>query len=1059
MKLPTTAPAKLSRPRLHRTVPRERLFTELDDARLHCAAVHVVSQPGAGKTTLIASWLDARKIGGIWLQVDAGDRDPATFFHFMAQAHALTPRRGKSGVLPALTAEYLHDVPGFARRFWRMLFSALPRGSVIVLDNFQEADESDALQSVIAIALLEVPPGMLWVTISRRDPPQLWSPLIANRRLRLLEWEDIKLTREEAFALASVSRMRSAHRVDQLVQACEGWAAGLVLMLEQRQVELHLDGGGPQLLFGYFASLVFDRVPPEVQRFLVDTAALPHMTAEQALKISGYAQAHSVLEDLYRRRLFVHKRPGPQPVYQYHALFSRFLDAQRARMDSHDCAALALRAAAVYAANGEHEAAIEFLLRGGAYGKAADLICVQAPHLLARGRRTTLLEWIARIPLEHARAASRLLLWSGCARMDVDLPRARSELIGAFNQLTQQGDRTGRLHAAALVVNTYFFEHAHFQPLDEWIGVLAELLDEPEPISDSGVELTAQAALLAGITMRQPDHRARLRCVARVEQLLTLDLNPNHLSAAAAILVSYSGLSADFAPSTRIIGRMQEVMQASTTTALSRAFWSLYLGYYHHMLADRERSRACLDEADRIAGEHCLRQTATISRCFRSDVEVCFLDAHTATRLVREIAERLDPTLPMDRAEYHLAAACAAIGRLDGPEASQHAAAGWELIRDLGSPTHEVIWLSLGALAHAVSGSDERTLEFLAEADARAQRGFLACFRPMLLMIRAWVHRRNADLQAYRQTLQEALARARSGPGECFLRWLLGLQCELFADALEADIERQFVLDLIRKWQLPAPRNAGERWPFPIRIRTLGAFSLVVQDSEISFAGRVPRKPLAILKAVIAMGGSNIPEHALIDAVWPDAEGDAARVSYQVALHRLRKLIGEEDWLIVQGGRVSLCRTSCWLDVWKFEDLTDRAAEDATSADDARAEDLYRGPFLPDDAHEPWSQRMRERLRSKYVQRVERIGAVFERSGQYQTAIERYRAGIAADDAAEPLYRGLMRCHLALHEPAEGIRAYQQLEQTLAVGLGVPPSLDSIALLGRLQNPHRTSNR
>jgi LuxR family transcriptional regulator, maltose regulon positive regulatory protein len=62
--------AKLTRPRLHKAVARERLFALLDDAREHMAATCVVGPPGAGKTTLVASWLDARGIKGIWYQVD-----------------------------------------------------------------------------------------------------------------------------------------------------------------------------------------------------------------------------------------------------------------------------------------------------------------------------------------------------------------------------------------------------------------------------------------------------------------------------------------------------------------------------------------------------------------------------------------------------------------------------------------------------------------------------------------------------------------------------------------------------------------------------------------------------------------------------------------------------------------------------------------------------------------------------------------------------------------------------------------------------------------------------
>jgi ATP/maltotriose-dependent transcriptional regulator MalT len=58
--------AKLTRPRLHGAIARERLFARLDEAREQSRAICVVGPSGAGKTTLVASWLDGRGLPGIW---------------------------------------------------------------------------------------------------------------------------------------------------------------------------------------------------------------------------------------------------------------------------------------------------------------------------------------------------------------------------------------------------------------------------------------------------------------------------------------------------------------------------------------------------------------------------------------------------------------------------------------------------------------------------------------------------------------------------------------------------------------------------------------------------------------------------------------------------------------------------------------------------------------------------------------------------------------------------------------------------------------------------------
>ena len=111
-------PARSSRPILRKAVPRERLFEQLD--RFQDGPVIWVSGPaGSGKTTLVSSYLQDRRIPNLWYQVAEADKDPATFFYRMGSFFTdAFPRRKKT--LPLLNPEYLQaspPLPGvFSRR-------------------------------------------------------------------------------------------------------------------------------------------------------------------------------------------------------------------------------------------------------------------------------------------------------------------------------------------------------------------------------------------------------------------------------------------------------------------------------------------------------------------------------------------------------------------------------------------------------------------------------------------------------------------------------------------------------------------------------------------------------------------------------------------------------------------------------------------------------------------------------------------------------------------------------------------------------------------------------
>jgi DNA-binding SARP family transcriptional activator len=170
----------------------------------------------------------------------------------------------------------------------------------------------------------------------------------------------------------------------------------------------------------------------------------------------------------------------------------------------------------------------------------------------------------------------------------------------------------------------------------------------------------------------------------------------------------------------------------------------------------------------------------------------------------------------------------------------------------------------------------------------------------------------------------------------------------------------------------PSSRSDDEAWPFSVQIQTLGAFRVLVEDRPLEFQRKAQKKPLELLKAIVAFGssGDGVREDRLADALWPDADADAAAGALTSTLHRLRRLIGENA-ITRQEGRLGLVPERCSVDLWRFGELLTRFERDAPSAAaperasrTERLLALYRGPFLPGDADTPWLIERRQRVRA-----------------------------------------------------------------------------------------------
>jgi DNA-binding SARP family transcriptional activator len=247
-------------------------------------------------------------------------------------------------------------------------------------------------------------------------------------------------------------------------------------------------------------------------------------------------------------------------------------------------------------------------------------------------------------------------------------------------------------------------------------------------------------------------------------------------------------------------------------------------------------------------------------------------------------------------------------------------------------------------------------------------------------------------------------------------------------------------------------------------VYTLGQFRLMKGDTSVTFAGKAQRRPLDLLKALIAYGGARVKEEQLTEALWPRIDGDSAHRSFTTTLHRLRKLVGEDRALVLQEGRLTLDSRYCWVDTFAFEqiaaDIDRELRTPRERIDDARITQLaermlalYLGPFMAGDTDESWYVGLRERLRARFVRAMGDVGRHWQQAGHWDRAVDYFQRSLEADGLAEGFYRHLMLCYRELGRSAEAIDVYERCRKTLAAALSVEPSRETTALYQTLLAP------
>jgi DNA-binding SARP family transcriptional activator len=1053
--------AKITRPSPEGLFPRKRLFQRLDQARSR-PVIFITAPPGSGKTCLVTSYLKDRKLPCLWYQVDQGDADLATFFYYMGLAAKKAAPRYKRP-LPLFTPEYGLGIPTFTRRYFENLGSRLKAPHVLVFDNYQEIPSESMIHEIIRTGLSAFPENITSVIISRSEPPAAFAAMDAGNKLHVIGWNDLRLTPEESKGIAKLEEVdRPEPKLyDWLHEKADGWAAGLVLLartVKSQDIDLEaLKNLAPEKVFDYFANELFERLDGPLQDFLLKTAFVPKLTPGLAEKLTGNKAAAKILANLNQRNIFTEKRTQPEVNYQYHALFREFLITHAAsRFPSGELSGLRLEAAKLLETSGQAEDAAELFIQAGAWTQLLALISAHAQTLVSQSRYRLLVKWITALPDEVRKSDAWLNYWLGSCQLPLNPVESRALFERAFQLFVSSGDDAGALWAWSRVVQTFLYVFDDFRPLDRWIAWLDDRTGKDAPFPSPEIAISVAAGMTAAITWRNPVHPDIQKWMDRA---LSLSKTSPDIEARTRAYINnaiyYIWMGA-FDVCGALISEMKTVSASQPVSPLRSIVLKHTEAQFYNTSAEFKRQAfqsvsEGLEEARRTGLNvlnPLLYNQGVISSLNEGNPE-------RAGEYLLNLEKTIRDSSRTHAAHYFYLSACyyLYIGKI--PQALSLAKKGVDLVRETGVPVSEVlVRLVLSHALHETGSKDEATQELAAANRAILQTGS-SYFEYLYHLTEAYFEYAREHAAAGLESVRKAMVLGRQkGFTTLLYFWRPAVMSRLCEKALEAGIEVAYVQNLIRELNLvPDDQSAEvEGWPWPLKIITLGRFEIFRDGKLLQHPVRAPRVPLTLLKAIVAFGSGGVKEDQLVDTLWPESDGDTAHQTLKTTLHRLRQLIGDERAIQVREGRVALDPLYCWVDAYAFEFLLEKAerllggnpkAENSSMEGVRLAEKalfLYRGTFLGEEANESWGMAYQERLRSKFIRGVKRLGGNFESDGQWEKAAGIYQKGLEADELAEEFYQRLMTSYHSWGRQAEAIAVYNRCRKVLQSCLGIDPS-------------------
>jgi len=1018
----------------------------------------VSGPPGSGKTNLVSTYVKDKTPVIIWYEIEAGDEDPATFFHYLSENIKKKCRFPNNWVTP-LKPEFLPSVEVYARQFFQLLCESINQPFILVLDQYQELPDDSIIHQLIKHFIRALPSRSSIIFLSRTEPPASLARFIVNQQIEYIGWNDLRFTSDEIDALGRLWGFcdKEMQLLESAKPQINGWVAGAVLFCDfirnVKKVPEKLDLTNSDILLNYFSGEILNQLSEVERSFLFQIAFLPRFDPEIATELTGIKNSPHIIERLYNNHSFTEKLSYSSNEYQLHPLFRRFLRSRiNEEWSTADIRQIKQRAAVCLEKQGLIDHAITYWFAAQQWGELSRIAETYTDVLIEQGRGNTVAKWFQQIPTNILEKNPCFSYWRARAVMPYDTNEARYQYKLAYDNYSLiNTDINKKWLCWAGCVATYIHEWKAFKELDFWISELSFLPSDFPAGCNIETKASVTSAMFMALVFRQPDHPNFTQWEMASLALVKSALNINQKITIGNCLVLYYSWIADLPKCRVIMESVRENITQPDVLPLTKIIWYSMEAMYAWLGLKPSRCEECVTIGLAMAKQFGIHIWDFMLNAQGTYGKLSSGQLSGAGAYLKQMSHSVSGGRFLDGSQYHYLGAWVSVLKKDYPQALEKIKFAHDLATDAGSPFPKTfVDIALSQMLFE-QGEKSAAITLIKQVNDAADSLRSRHFKHHSFLMLAYFHLSDDQSVAGIDYLKKGFKFARENHFLSLIWWRPEVMSKLCGIALLQNIETPYVKELIIKNRLsPDAEFFGlERWPWQVKITSFGHFTLSQYDKVIAASGKSQAKPLELLKVLVSYGGQKVSETKITDCLWPDAEGDMAHHSFNTTLYRLRKLLGCDKSLLLNGAKLSLNPALCWTDVWAFEMMEkqvilqlQKPVIDSAAIEQIEMElfYLYQGSFLSLESEKPWVFIKREKERSRFIRIAEQIGKFWFESSQFDNAIRFYQKTIEVDHLVESFYQQLILAYQQVGRKAEANSVYKQCEQSLSKFGDIKPS-------------------